>query len=595
MIKMRKLALFLLIFMLVFGYGTVAARGPDYLTAGSDDYGTYIYFNSFLSEFNLLFSGIIGGENGTVETAAELYSQLNATYETLITYSATGIGQSALDVAPYFVQMGSCAVEMASGNGLFRESFSEGDYPGARRALIRMKLGLRECRSALDSISSATLTGPNGTRLAFDVGELRARLGELDLLIGRYERLLDQVQVPENFTLSVSNPAPYAYENVTFYGFTLGLKDVRILINGTAYRANVTNGMFHLEVSFERPGVYHATALGLNGTREVFSNTVNVSVGKVPTKILASESVSQGVTIEGYLLDYFGDGVPWRRILLNVGNETYYGITDENGSFRFFVGNVSEEMNATVVFPGDGIRMESSLVLTLFPAKDRPLIRLFREGTRVRAGEDVPIRGTVYGDYELPLTIYVDGRPYSSLRANGNFTFTVRLSPGRHEVYAYFSGSDELAPAASNVLVLEAVPIDYTRRFLLFVLFLIIAFAGYRLMTKRKPAGREPGEALAGALRPGEGVSIQGKPDLRRAYRVVYGLLKRIYGLPKSTTPRELLSLLNSEPFADSLAALTRLHERYVYGRKRPGARDVLKAIKHASLVIIGVFVRDEL
>ncbi|WP_407704656.1 DUF4129 domain-containing protein [Thermococcus thermotolerans] len=592
---MRKLAPFLLISMMVLGSGIAVAEGSDYLTAGSNDYGAYLYFDSFLGEFNALFSGILNGGNGTVEMATELYAQLNATYETLITYSSAGIGKNALEIAPDFVQLGSCAFRIASGNELFGEAFGEGNYAGARGAVIGMKVGLRDCRSAIDSISSVTLTGPNGTRLAFDVGELYARLGELELLVERYERLLDQVQVPENFTLSVSNPTPYAYENVTFYGFTLGLEDVRLLINGREYRANVTNGMFHLEVSFKRPGVYQARALALNGTREVFSNTVNVSVGEIPTKILASESVSQGITVEGYLLDYFGEGIPWKRIILSVGNETYYGITDENGSFRFSIGNLSKETNATLTFPGDGIRMESSLVLTLLPAKDRPVIRLFQEGSQVKAGEDVPIRGTVYGPYELSLTVYVDGKPHSSLKARGNFTFVVRLPPGRHEVYVYFSGSDELAPAASNVLVLEAVLIDYTRRFLLFIVSLLTAFVAYRLVTRKKPGSGERKGAVANVHASGEGVPPGGKPDLRRAYRVVYGLLKRVYGLPKSTTPRELLSLLGSEPFAGSLAALTRLHERHVYGRKGLSARDILGAIRHASLVIIGVFVRDEL
>ncbi|WP_143597795.1 Ig-like domain-containing protein [Thermococcus thioreducens] len=595
MIEMGKRIALMVVLILLLGLPAVAGEGSNYYSARPDEYGTYVYFSSMLWEFSSVLDGVLNGENGTVESALELYALANTTYETLVLYSGAGIDERPLELVPYFLSLGSAAFEVASGEASFRASFSEGEYAAARAALVRMKRGLRESRDALSAISKITLKGKNGTVLTFNTADLYPKLDALEALAGRYEELLDQVQVPENFTLFISNPSPMALENVTFYGFTLGLRDIHVVVSGENLAANVTSGTFHLDYSFPRPGTYKAYAVGFNGTFEVISNVLTINVSGVPTKLLVTAISDGGVLVEGHLVDYFGRALPWKRVILTADSSTYYGITDENGSVRFFIANVSGTVNATVLFPGDGIHLPTSAGLVLTPPLRRPAIRLFHDGSRVRAGEEVVIRGKVDSTYPLPLTIYVDGKGYSTLVAKGEFTFTLSFSPGRHEVYAYFAGSETLAPSSSNVLTLEAAPVDYTRRFLLFVFLLLLAFTAYRFTARRRVGGVPSSQVPEAPAFPPIGEEGEERPDIGKAYRTVYGLLKRLYDLPGSTTPRELVSALRHEPFAEHLKILTRLHEVTVYGKKKFGLREVLRAVKHASLIIVGVFVRDEL
>lgn len=592
---MRKGTALIVVLILLLGIPGVAGEGSNYSSAGSNEYGTYVYFSSMLGGFSSVLDGILNGENGTVERALELYSLTNTTYYTLVKYSGADIDEKPLELIPYFLQLGSAAFEMASGEASFRETFSTGEYTASRAALIRMKKGLWESREALDAISKVSLKGNNGTVLTFKVGEIYSKLDSVEALARQYETLLDRAQVPENFTLFLSDPSPMALENVTFYGFTLGLEDVHVVIDGTNLTANVTNGTFHVGYSFPRPGTYRAYAGGFNGTSEVVSNALTINVSGVPTKLLVTEAADGGVLVEGYLVDYFGKALPWKRVILKVGNSTYYGVTAENGSVGFHVPNVSSTVNATLLFPGDGIHLPARVSIALNPPLKRPTIRLFQGKTRVKAGEDVVIRGSVEVDRALPLTIYVDGKVHSTVTAQGDFAVTLRFSPGSHEVYAYFPGSRHLAPSSSNVLRIEAVSVDYTERFLLFATLLIVAFIAYRFVARRRVGGvHSPPmpEAPTTPLLEGKG---EEKPDVRKAYRTVYNLLRKLYNLPRSTTPRELVSLLATEPFRGHLEVLTRLHEAAVYGRMKLGPREILRAVKHASLVIIGVFVRDEL
>ncbi|WP_456450185.1 hypothetical protein [Palaeococcus sp. (in: euryarchaeotes)] len=586
---MRKIVSLLIILFVSLNTGLVLAEGVNYPVSSPNNQGIYLYFGSLLSDFNSLLDSIIRGENDTIQKAVELYGTVNVTYEALITYSSYDIDSKGLETAPYFKELGEGAFRIASYNTALRYQIERGEYVSARQSLFLMKMGLNECYDSLDHIGNIKFVGG----LEFDLKDTYARLEDIKKIVERYEAFLSRFAVPENFSLSSSNLNPKVYENVSFYGYTLGLEEIRIFVNGSSHEVKIANGNFYLEYSFKEPGVYRVYALGVNGSKTVKSNELVVNVTKVPTSIIASERTGEGVIIEGYLMDYFGNGVPHKRIEMYIGNGRYYSLTDRRGSFNITIGNISRGMNATIIFQGDNIYNASNTTLFLTPAKDKPVIRLFYEKDRVKVGDDVIIKGTIYGDYTLPLTIYIDNEVYSSIKARNNFTITLRLKEGKHKVYAYFGGNERLAPSMSNILSIEAVPIDYSERLLLLAFFILLSIVGYKWITKSpKDVGikkRVEREILEPKF------ESQEEPDISRAYRIVYNLIIRVYRFSKSMTPREILTKLKREPFARDLEVLTSLHERYVYGKRNFGVKDALSALKHASRIIVGIFVRDEL
>lgn len=562
-------------------------------TASPNDYGVYLYFGSLLGDFNSVLDGVLEGRNTTLRQADVFYARTNVTYEEVLLYSSYGIDPKAGELSRYFKMLGEGVFEIASNGNALPAYIQKGEYARAREALFLMKMGLNECYESLGYISNAELVGEKGERLSFELKDSHDKLESIGRMIERYEEMLGRSGVPSEFSISISNPSPKVHENITFYGYTMGLEDISVIINGSVHRAEITRGNFYFNYSFERPGTYEVYAMGVNGSEKVVSGKLLVNVSRVPTRIVANEVTSGGIIVEGYLLDYFGDGVPGEEIELHIENESLHATTSPDGAFNFTVGNLLEGINATLLFGGNEIYEGSNVTLFILPLKEKPIIRLFYDGDRVRAGDEITIRGTVNVKGMLPLTIYVDEEPYNSIDARGNFTFPLKLGTGKHRIYAYFAGNEELAPGTSNVLLIEAVPVSYAERAMLLVFFMLLAFLAYKWITK--PGTRAKAEE---SKVPEEAVQVETheeEPSILRAYRVVYGLLRRVYHISKCATPREILVRLREEPFSGELEMLTALHERYFYGKKKLGIKDALRAARSASRIILGIFVRDEL
>ncbi|ASJ15366.1 hypothetical protein A3L10_09575 [Thermococcus radiotolerans] len=569
----------------------VSASGTNYYSASSNDHGAYVYFTSLISDFEALYDQVLAENDSALNVSSRLYGITNSTYETLIVYSSIGINDKVLSLASEFQKLGECSFYVSSGSLSFRRGMEEGDYVSARNALLLMETGLSSCREAVNSISSVELVGENNESLRFDVTGLSSKLDGVEDLIGEYRRALDAAEVPSNFSVFISKESPMVLDNVTIFGYAPNMSSVLLVVNGTLYTPELGNGTFRLVYSFPRTGTYEIYAVGVNSSGSFRSNVLLVNVTRIPTRIIAEESRGEAVTVSGYLLDYWSRGVDRVPLKLVVGGEAYPLVTDPEGFFNATV-NVSSEVNATVLFAGTSLYAPSNVTLLLLPAKLRPTIRLFYEGGSVKAGDTVTITGTVTPDLSIPLVIYVDDSPYTTITARGDFSFQVQLGEGTHEVYAYFPGSDELQASGSNVIQITAAPISYTTRILLLLAFLLLAGLGYKFLTREKV---QPAVEEVAGERPVEAEFGEAPPDVLGAYRVVYRFLRRLYSLPGSITPREMLSRLRGEPFYNDLEKLTVMHERGLYARMRFGISEALGAVKRASRVIITAIVRDEL
>ncbi|WP_297437262.1 DUF4129 domain-containing protein [Thermococcus sp.] len=568
----------------------VSALGSDYSASKPDQYGVYLYFSGMLNNLTRVFGSISGGENDSLQLALGFYNLTNTTYGMVLRYSPYGIDPSSVELSRLFLKLGRGTFEVALGYLGFRGNFSRGNYLGARAALAMMKTGMDDCGDALSELGLVELKGENGGTLRFDVRPLLDQLDSLEALFESYRANLEEVVSPKNFTLFASKLTPYATENVTFFGFAPGLSSVRLVVDNYSYRVNVSNSSFTFVFSFRRPGLYRVYATALNGSELVSSNVLMLNVSRVPSRILVVEGFEKGVVVRGYLLDYRGSGISGREVCLSF-NGTRITKTSENGSFVFHLGDLGRNLNLSVYFRGDDVYLPSNHTLTLTPIANRPTIKLFAS-ERVEANSEFKVGIEVDSLRPIPVKIYVDGKPNRTVYGSGNLTAVFRLPPGEHEIYARFSGGYGMLPSGSNVITVKAGGIDYLRSFMLFLTALILSGVFYRLLSWRGEGKPESGSSLEMGSAP----EIEGdRFDLRTAYRFVFHVLRKLYGLPRSVTPRELLSALHSRSFFGDLRFLTELHERAVYGGFKVSAGEVLEAIKRASRIVVSAIVGEEL
>uniref|UniRef100_UPI0025E797A5 hypothetical protein n=1 Tax=Thermococcus sp. TaxID=35749 RepID=UPI0025E797A5 len=529
---MKRAPFVLFLTLLLVSPGLVYAG--SYGTARRSDYGLYLYFNGLLGEFNSLIAGIPGGKNLTAEINF-FCSVTNSTAEEVARYSPLGVSPKAVLLSVDFRFLGEGLEGFYVARESFLRDFARKDFVGAGEDLSLMRGALSEISRALGDVSGVSLVDGSGRPLHFDLRGVYGNLDVLRGLVSHYEALLRKSGVSRRFSIYLVGGGPFLYENVTFYGYAPNLTNVTVVIGNGSYAANVSNGSFSLVHVFKRVGTYVVYAVAMNGSLEVRSNVLNVSVGRIPTSIVV---VQRGRSLEGRLLDYFGGGLSGRPVLVMVDGREYRVLSGEGGNFSVVLPQFSGVLNATVSFPGDGVYAPSNLTWVLLPPKRGLTLRLVFNKKRVRSGE-VRIPGFVNGtSLEIPVEVYVDGRAVGRMEVRGNFTVTVKLGRGTHTVYVRFPGNGEFAESISNTLEIEVVPYSYLSRLLLLVVLVVVGFSVYRFLTRprkgRRGKGAEPASRL-GVVEAGE-ESL----DVVGAYRVLYRLFRRLYNLPRSITPREL-------------------------------------------------------
>ena len=451
-----------------------------------------------------------------------------------------------------------------------------------------MKSYLSSIREEVNAIASVPLFDSGGNRLEFDLTGLYSGISLLEGLVGKYERLLNGLEVPSNFSLYAFPGEPFVFQNVTVYGYAPNISNVTVFVDGNPYAPNVTNDSFSLVLSFNETGNHSMFAEGINGSQKVRSNTLNLTVLRMPTAISALQS---GNSVTGKLLDYFGNPLSGREIKADFGVEIVSVETNGEGNFTLKLPPLVATRNVTLYFSGDELYSPSNLTLQIIPPKKPLSLVLLQPERNFREGR-IELRGYVNGtDSAVLVEVYVDGRLVDTKEVSGNFTVTLDLKAGTHIVYLRFPGNREFAEAISNAVQVSVVPYSYTKRLLLLSILLIAGFFLYRLSGRRKVEGVE-GTGEISEVEEREGSE---PPDFIRSYRIVYNLLRRLYALPKSTTPRELVERFRGMPFFRELKKLTSLHERVRYAGRRLSGGEMAEGIRTAARVIVSVFVGDEL
>lgn len=568
------------------------AYSEDFRTAKAGDYGVYLYFEGSLREFNTVLGTLQSNESkGSI---VEGFSNRTALIRDVVeNYSTFGIPRSSITVANQFAYLGKDALAFYRDELKFKSEMSAGEYTKARDTLVELRGVLGDMTERVGTLSETEFTAKNGTTVRFDLSETIRRLDGLYGLVREWEEVLNGVEGPKEFSIYLQTPRVIINQSASFYGYQLNLTNVTVFIDGAPYEPEVRGNSFSLNHTFTEPGIHVVYAMALNGSALVKSNVLKVNVHRIPTAIAAHQD---GEYLTGVLMDYTGRGLAGEFLLISVGGHQYMTKTSGEGNFSFTLSESRNLRNATVVFYGDRWYAPSSATVRIQPPKKRLSIVITANSRDVKEGP-VEIKGMVTGTRErIPVEVYIDGNLSSVVEVAPNFTLTVTLKEGTHTLYLRFPGSEEFAESISNTLKFNVRAVSYARRIALLLGLFLLGLGGYAA-TSRLKRRKEKGTSTAptGAVDRNALGEEEGQADPVSAYRVVYRTILRVYRLPRSTTPRELLLRFKNAPFGKWLAEATKFHEKAFYRGTRLRAGEIARALKAAAMAIVSIFVGDEL
>ncbi|CAB50508.1 Ig-like domain repeat protein [Pyrococcus abyssi] len=589
---MRRILISMLIITLMFPIVHGDPRTLKVEDVKMSDKGLYEFFSYILDLASESLDQIIEQSNST--SYIELSRILNKTRDEAYIYKSRGIETKVLDVLPPFLKLSEGIGNILKGRSsflMYYSMFKNNEMPelitAMEESLIIMDDGIKEAKLALIRISKIEFSGAG----KLDVNDILEKLNKLERESSYYhkilERLKSRVTYPrKGLILFVSNANPYVLENVTFYGFAKNASSVQILINGSILKANVDNGFFSVNYSFPLPGIYSAVAKSGNLT----SNTVIINVSKRKTVFVVPSEVygriGETVVISGFLRDNLGYGVPGKEIVIDYKGKATKLITGENGNFSIKV-KESEwgSYKLFLVFRGDEIYEGSySEVNVIFLRL--PVTLKISGKDKVRIGEEITIKGytSVPG---IPLNVIVDGKLNKTIYSTGNsFSFTLVFKDrGRHEIMVSFSGDSTYSPATSNKLVITVYALSESEISIILgtlVVVLLLLLFGVPRRRKLSILDQAGIEALKDFIKK---ESTPRSLGVREWYRKIYYKLIEVNKLPRSTTPRELASIMNEEP----LRYATYIHEKAVYGMKKLSNSEIVSFLKAVSRVLLNI------
>ncbi|WP_456443377.1 hypothetical protein [Thermococcus sp.] len=587
---MKKVIPALITILLLLSSGM--AHSEEFRTAKPSDYGVYLYFQGVLEEFNGVLKELQGNESPCLSVGN--FSNLTVLILGVIeNYSTFGIPRSAITVATQFNYLGNDTLEFCMDEIRFKEDIMAGKYGAARRNLVEMGGILDDMNERVGALSRMDFKDENGTTVQFNLNGTVKMLDELHDRLLQWEETLNKLEGPEEFLIYLQTPRVIINESASFYGYRLNLTNVTVFIDGTPYEPEIRGNSFYLNHTFTEPGIHVVYATALNGSKTVESNILNVSVQRIPTVLTAHQERGE---VKGVLMDYTGRGLPKKTIILILDGRRYSIVTSGNGSFGFRLPELLKTQNASLVFDGTQDYAPSNESIEVKPPKKRVLIMITSSSLNVREGP-VEIRGRVIGTKEtIPVEVYIDDNLSSVVNVPPNFTLMVTLREGTHTVYLRFPGNGEFAESISNTLKFNVRAVSYARRIALLLGLFLLGLVGYAAASKLK-RGKEKGTPTSstGTVNRDALSGEENQADPVSAYRIVYRTILRVYRLPRSTTPRELLLRFKNAPFGKWLEEATKFHERAFYRGTRLKAGEIARALKAAAMAIVSIFVGDEL
>ena len=545
----------------------------------------YVYYDNLLNRTASILSGVLEG-NASVGDALELLSVANSTYFTLLSYNASN---DVLALARSFVELEKGVLLIVNSTSSFNKTLSSGSSVVARGYLGIIRTGIENVNKTINKINnfsfnlSGTLSSLNTTQV--DV-----------LLVKLYSKTLvweDTLGHEDSLAVFTSKARPFVGENVTIFGYAPNMSRIVLHIGNYSVLLPVAEGRFSYVYSFPSTGVYEVYAVGTNATGEHRSNTVDVEVLRVPVFITFGTCANlSGVC--GYVSDALGNPLKNAPLVVRWGSTARGVFTDRDGQF-FVPLKTNGPVWVDVLYFGDEVHSPASAFTEFVPQRIPLIIKLSVSKVSPFSGE-ATVEGRLLPSPEtqIALDVYVDGSFYSRLFVSkGEFMLTIPTGSRPHEVYVVFRGNQRYLPARSNTLVLN-LPLIPMARVALFVSLFVIAFLAYRMFGRKSSGSPERVEKTdSGSLE--WGLKERAFSSVREVYILVYRALLRLRGLPRSTTPRELLGEFRRFPFGKDLLTLTTLHELEVYRGIKAKASTVRSAVRTASRVLLSAIIGDEL
>ncbi|WP_240911981.1 MULTISPECIES: Ig-like domain repeat protein [unclassified Thermococcus] len=563
---MRRALLLIITLILIVG-SVPLASGKAVEEPTQRDVFLYEYFSKIILRFEDSLKYVLVNESYGLTLANTTLNELELIHLEALYYQEKGVNPTVMKVIQPFYEFSR---ELMILNELileFRKNPTSAVTAGIRGTVLNME-------SLLDEIDSLELM--NGTEiLKFNTEKVRKYLGEIDKLVSR-------TPPSGKFEIGISDSEPMLYQSVTIFGSCPGNETVTVVItkgNFTSFLiVTPQNGLFATMYRFRELGTYtvYATQGGLR------SNTINVTVRKIPSVFLVenvySAFLNQSLTVSGKLVDYYGNPLGKREI--TVGDETL--VTGPDGGFaKSYHSSEAVTFQVPLEFAGDGTHTGTSEIVTV-EFRRFPVAITLNGPERITLGEKAAFTGRVKPNMTFPLIVYVNDTPQFNITAeNGTFSFALEpQSPGRLKVYVAFAGSEVYEGATSNVILLTVVPPENMMpRYIAIVVLAMLLAAG--ILTRRKKDQTTPQAsqktvfkyAAGGNETSGEFLEIP--EDIGEAYKLLRERLREMFGISESLTPREVLRILRDWELYPDLEAVTKLHEKAVYGEIPLGGEEL--------------------
>lgn len=583
------------------------ARQEMYSKAIPSDQEIHLFFSSLLDEYENVFEKVAEEDKSAENQSLKLLDIVKTVELEAEFYEARGVKSNVSTVVRPFLKLSESTYRLANGQNAFLlnvrallENENNQTAPvNARSALVQMQDSVDSINQALNLIDELWIWNGSGYT-SFDTSDVRDAIEDILNLLDYYEKLLARFE-GDGIFVSVSKQNPVLFEKIRIFIYSRNVTPEYLAIDG--HLVPVTGDT--VTYSFNKTGKHTIYATGVKAGESVVSNTVTVSVRKIPTYIILhsndSAFIGEIVEVTGLVRDYYGNPLSV-TVTARVDNTTA-SMQTVNGRFQFEVTEESERyVDVSVSYDGDETHSGATASLKIFFSRYPVLLTLNANKTLAELNETILFYGSVAGVDGIPVSVFVNDTEIEKIFADKNFSFTLSFrNPGVYEVHVAYSGNETLRPASSNKMAITIVnsKMDYAHSFaiMLAILLTVVAalFISDRLTKKKRKTDLQKIADSFDGDRPLE-VELDGQRmrelsslDAGSAYRILFDSIIKKYGLKRGMTPREVVDALKDAAFADKLKRVTEIHELLVYGGKSLDDSTRNEYIKLISEILEGI------
>jgi len=491
-------------------------------------------------------------------------------------YKSRGINTKSMKFVEYIHKFSRDSLTLTLLLLRFKRGNKSKVAPGVLAALKRVEADLK-------GISNFPLY--NGSeRLYLHVKRLRILLNKISNVIEPYFKK----QLPkQTFFITADTFNTYINQSVLVFGSAPQPGKLELLIKGERSKnivVNLTTRTFSIWLKFDLPGKYVLQAI--EGENQ--SNTIEIKVGKIPTKIVAPSQVNvligQKAQISAILVD--ASGRPLSGFLLYVNGKIMR--TDIHGKISINVySNVSKRIDIIFEFRGGSLYLGSKKRVLVFFGKKPVHLYLEVKKPETEIGKNLTLRLIMTPSIEGYVRIYVNGSLKKAVLMRRVANVTLQLNrEGTWVIRACFNGTEDYAPACSNTVSVKVKKPSPPLSKVKIVMVTTIILGLFMVVTKFQ---RETRTSVAQIIqRSTDEVSIPLIPnDVGEAYTLIKNMIMKKYRLPSGSTPREILRYLRDFSAKESLEKLTEMHELQIYGGRDIDRKEFFQHVEKVVRVIL--------